>query len=84
MERCLPNCKVITTARRVTTNGKAGIVLLGDAVHAFPPDIGEGINCALQDVAALDDALTEHSDNIADALEAFENERLPEVRQRVL
>ena len=35
----------------------AGVVLVGDACHAFPPDIGQGINSGLQDVMALDRAL---------------------------
>jgi kynurenine 3-monooxygenase len=34
-----------------------GVVLVGDACHAFPPDIGQGINSGLQDVIALDRAL---------------------------
>ena len=36
---------------------EAGVVLVGDACHAFPPDIGQGINAGLQDVLALDRAL---------------------------
>ena len=39
---------------------RSGIVLVGDAVHSFPPDIGQGVNAALSDVMllarALDDA----------------------------
>ena len=34
----------------------AGIGLVGDAVHAFPPDIGQGVNAALADVMLLSDA----------------------------
>lgn len=30
-----------------------GIALVGDAVHAFPPDLGQGVNSALQDVQEL-------------------------------
>ena len=37
--------------------GETGVVLVGDACHAFPPDIGQGINAGLQDVVALDRAL---------------------------
>lgn len=30
-----------------------GVVILGDAAHCFPPDIGQGVNSALEDVAIL-------------------------------
>jgi kynurenine 3-monooxygenase len=39
------------------SNNDWGVVLVGDAAHAFPPDIGQGINAGLQDVVALDRAL---------------------------
>jgi 2-polyprenyl-6-methoxyphenol hydroxylase-like FAD-dependent oxidoreductase len=34
-----------------------GFALLGDAAHAFPPDLGQGVNSALEDVSVLLDAL---------------------------
>ena len=37
--------------------GSCGIALVGDAIHAFPPDIGQGVNAGLADVVALDMAL---------------------------
>jgi len=36
---------------------EAGVVLVGDAIHAFPPDIGQGVNSALSDVMLLARAL---------------------------
>lgn len=36
---------------------QSGVVLVGDTCHAFPPDIGQGINSGLEDVLALDRAL---------------------------
>jgi 2-polyprenyl-6-methoxyphenol hydroxylase-like FAD-dependent oxidoreductase len=63
-----------------TSNGQSAIVLVGDAVHSFPPDVGEGINCALGDVAALDDAMENNKDDLEAALEEYERVRLPEVR----
>jgi len=33
------------------------VVLVGDACHAFPPDIGQGINAGLQDIVVLDQAI---------------------------
>lgn len=68
-----------------------GVVLLGDACHAFPPDAGQGVNAGFQDIIALDRALR-GQDIISgraavkpvkklllgDALEAYERNRGPE------
>ena len=37
--------------------GRTGVALLGDAAHSFPPDVGQGVNAALEDVGALAAAL---------------------------
>eukprot|EP00966_Prymnesium_polylepis_P296535 6850672-Prymnesium_polylepis.1 len=37
----------------VAHSGGTHLVLLGDAAHAFPPDVGQGVNSALEDVTAL-------------------------------
>lgn len=34
-------------------NASGGVVLLGDAAHSFPPDLGQGLNSALEDVWLL-------------------------------
>ncbi|GBF90815.1 FAD-binding monooxygenase [Raphidocelis subcapitata] len=36
----------------------AAVLLLGDALHCFPPDLGQGVNSALLDVLALDESLS--------------------------
>ena len=46
-----------TKGGAVWASGATGVVLVGDALHAFPPDLGQGVNSALKDVAALGDAL---------------------------
>ncbi len=29
------------------------VILVGDAAHAFPPDLGQGLNGALEDIICL-------------------------------
>ena len=40
---------------RIGTGG--GVVLLGDAIHVFPPDLGAGVNMGFLDVLDLMDSL---------------------------
>lgn len=57
-------------------------LLIGDSAHAFPPDLGLGVNAALQDL----DVLSQHLDKAAtleDAVEGYARERLPESRDLV-
>eukprot|EP00392_Amoebophrya_sp_AT5.2_P002394 g2399.t1 len=42
-----------------TTSALLGACLLGDSLHAFPPDLGQGVNCGLKDVGHLLDSLDE-------------------------
>lgn len=39
-------------------SGDSGVALVGDSIHAFPPDIGQGVNAGLMDVVCLDRALS--------------------------
>lgn len=58
---------------------RAGVLLLGDAIHCFPPDIGQGVNAALEDVVVLNDSLCQSQDNLAQALPQYETARSPDV-----
>ena len=57
-------------------------ILVGDAAHAFPPDLGKGVNAALQDVDALAEKLEEAA-TLQEAVENYAAERLPEARDLV-
>ena len=52
-----PPCQRCPGMEASSEDGECGVVLVGDAVHTFPPDIGQGINAGLGDVVALDRAL---------------------------
>ncbi len=54
------------------------ILLIGDAVHAVSPSIGQGCNAALQDAKAFADCLAQCDDDWSMALPAFTAQRLPE------
>jgi 2-polyprenyl-6-methoxyphenol hydroxylase-like FAD-dependent oxidoreductase len=67
------------------------VVLVGDACHAFPPDIGQGINAGLCDVLALDRALKgkdiisgekkNEPEKLGEALKEYEQDQAPQVCQ---
>ncbi|CAM9651225.1 unnamed protein product [Laminaria digitata] len=52
-----------------------GVVLMGDAIHAFPPDLGQGVNSALEDVVVLERALESCGDCVETALPEYEQAR---------
>jgi kynurenine 3-monooxygenase len=54
------------------------VALLGDAAHSTGGASGQGCNSALQDAAALADALLEVGGDVAGALETYAAVRLPE------
>jgi 2-polyprenyl-6-methoxyphenol hydroxylase-like FAD-dependent oxidoreductase len=74
----LPLCQRSPKLYVASPDSKAAVVLVGDAVHCFPPDLGEGVNSGLEDVLALDRALDEHSDSVGDMARAYAKERSPE------
>lgn len=61
-------------------SNEAFIVLLGDAIHSFPPDLGQGVNSALEDVCTLKDVLEKSDNNFAEALPLYESLRLPDTK----
>ncbi|MGD1700027.1 FAD-dependent oxidoreductase [Dapis sp. BLCC M229] len=55
------------------------ILLVGDAVHAVSPSIGQGCNASLQDVQVFAQCLDRYEDKWEEALPAFTAERLSDV-----
>ena len=65
-----------------THDGDAGVVLVGDALHTFPPDLGQGVNAAFADVVALDSCLRREP-LLGGALDAYQADRGPETKALV-
>ncbi|KAI0565050.1 FAD binding [Gracilaria domingensis] len=65
---------------RVTPSG--GVVFLGDAAHSFPPDVGQGVNSAFEDVEVFVNVLdTFGSDGtIEDIIIKYEMERVKDIK----
>lgn len=63
--------------------GTADVLLLGDAARAFPPDLGMGVNAALEDVFILGECLGARDGDISGACADVEARRLPENRALV-
>lgn len=63
-----------------TLNNQCFIVLLGDAIHSFPPDLGQGVNSALEDVFVLENALEKTNNNLIEALPLYESSRIADTK----
>eukprot|EP01025_Chloroclados_australasicus_P040732 TRINITY_DN4270_c0_g1_i11.p1 TRINITY_DN4270_c0_g1~~TRINITY_DN4270_c0_g1_i11.p1 ORF type:complete len:478 (-),score=41.01 TRINITY_DN4270_c0_g1_i11:348-1739(-) len=63
--------------------GESGVVILGDALHFSPPNLGQGLNSAFEDVLVLQKALDETNDDITKALPLFEDSRLEDSKALV-
>jgi 2-polyprenyl-6-methoxyphenol hydroxylase-like FAD-dependent oxidoreductase len=61
-------------------NQGTAVILLGDAVHCFPPDIGQGVNSALEDVYLFHQTLAETQDNLSQALPRYQRLRQPDLK----
>jgi 2-polyprenyl-6-methoxyphenol hydroxylase-like FAD-dependent oxidoreductase len=57
---------------------KLQALLLGDAAHATVPNLGQGMNTALEDASVLNRLLDTHQDNWELVLSAFSQERVKE------
>ena len=89
-----PKCQYCAGMQVTHPSGNTGVVLVGDAIHAFPTDIGQGINAGLADVESLDRALRgkniitgedldRRPQNLAQALQTYERVRMPEIKSLI-
>jgi kynurenine 3-monooxygenase len=53
------------------------LALIGDAAHTLVPFLGQGLNAGFEDCRTLAECLDDADDRWAEALAAFENQRLP-------
>lgn len=86
-----PHCQYTNGIALSTVDKNSAVVLIGDALHSYPPDIGQGVNSGLADVVALGKALEDvnlsivKKDNpskknlLGNAIKQFEVSRLAEV-----
>lgn len=51
------------------------VLLIGDAAHSVSPSIGQGCNAALEDVVIFNNLLNEYTDDLAQSLAQFTNQR---------
>ena len=66
------------TARVNKGHNTIHCVLIGDSAHAFPPDLGLGVNSALEDLYHLNTHLANSNGDLSSACLNYEKQRLPE------
>ena len=85
-----PFCSYTNGVTTCSRDKNSAVVLVGDALHSYPPDIAQGVNSGLMDVVELSKALEDvdlsadkqktGKKTLSDALKAYEKNRLKEVR----
>jgi len=84
-----PPCQYSPGLQVSSDNNECGVLLIGDAAHAFSPDIGQGINSGFMDVVQFNEILSKTSSNeksiqskvsLGAALKEYEHIQAPETR----
>jgi len=69
---------------RLNMGSKAiNCLLIGDSAHAFPPDLGLGVNSALEDLYKFNQVLDDSDSDLFAACSLYEKARLPNNRALV-
>jgi len=58
--------------------GQGAVALVGDSAHCFPPDMGQGVNSALEDIVELCDGL--QSEGLHGGVDFYERRRDEDIR----
>jgi kynurenine 3-monooxygenase len=53
------------------------LFIIGDACHAVVPFFGQGMNCAFEDCAVLNECMTQHGENWKQVFTSYEKSRKP-------
>lgn len=77
LEPAATNHVVIRSNDPVENFARGRVALLGDAVHATPPDLGQGGCQAMEDALVLAGYLRSTTVSVADALRRYSDERVP-------
>mmetsp|Transcript_23576 Transcript_23576/g.65427 ORF Transcript_23576/g.65427 Transcript_23576/m.65427 type:complete len:557 (+) Transcript_23576:155-1825(+) len=85
-----PPCQYSPGLQASSDNNECGVALLGDAAHAFSPDIGQGINAGLMDAitfskilgetCADDESFESAKGRVGTVLKKYEKVQAPETR----
>mmetsp|Transcript_5956 Transcript_5956/g.14055 ORF Transcript_5956/g.14055 Transcript_5956/m.14055 type:complete len:611 (-) Transcript_5956:636-2468(-) len=73
------DARTAASSSGATMPGTAGVLLIGDARASFPPDLGQGVNSALEDVDELAQVLEHTGDDLSKALPLYEKRRAPHI-----
>eukprot|EP01025_Chloroclados_australasicus_P028344 TRINITY_DN2810_c0_g1_i2.p1 TRINITY_DN2810_c0_g1~~TRINITY_DN2810_c0_g1_i2.p1 ORF type:complete len:567 (-),score=36.48 TRINITY_DN2810_c0_g1_i2:513-2213(-) len=64
----------------VVRNQQKGVILLGDSLHFHPPDLGQGVNAAFEDVMVFQQLLESNKQGLNRSLEEYEKLRVVDAK----
>eukprot|EP01023_Acetabularia_acetabulum_P017748 TRINITY_DN188_c3_g1_i6.p1 TRINITY_DN188_c3_g1~~TRINITY_DN188_c3_g1_i6.p1 ORF type:complete len:333 (-),score=37.31 TRINITY_DN188_c3_g1_i6:268-1266(-) len=74
-------CKNAAYLVSVDENEKTqGVVLVGDSLHHFPPNKGQGVNAAFEDALVLNEVLDKNNNDLRSSLKMYEELRTADAK----